>query len=321
MPAKKTNVAIIGSGPAGYTAALYTGRANLEPFVFEGNAVFGDPTSTPGGQLMITTDVENYPGFPEGILGPALMEKFREQAKRFGGTYVEERVTELDLSKRPFRLRSESHEVEAKAIIISTGARAKLLGLPSELECMQKGYGVSACATCDGPLFRNLDIVVVGGGDTAMEEAMYLTRFASKVMVVHRRDELRASKIMQERAKKNPKIEFLWNKQVVEILDPAKKAVEAVRLEDTKSGEVSEVPCRGVFIAIGHEPATELFKDKLELDDKGYLLMKKNTMTSVEGVFSSGDVTDHRYRQAVTAAGMGCMAAIDVERWLDEQGV
>ncbi len=313
------NVAIIGSGPSGYTAALYTGRANLNPFMFEGNAVFGDPTSVPGGQLMITTDVENYPGFPEGILGPALMTQFRDQAKRFGGTYVSERVVEVDLSSRPFTIKSENHTVQAKAIIISTGARAKLLGLPSELECMQKGYGVSACATCDGPLFRGKELVVVGGGDTAMEEASFLAKFASKVTVVHRRDALRASKIMQERAEKNPKIEFQWNKQVTEIHDPSAKAVTGVSLKDTKTGEVSLYPCEGVFIAIGHEPATEVFKGKVELDDQGYIALKEHTMTNIDGVFAAGDVTDHRYRQAVTAAGMGCMAAIDVERWLEEQ--
>lgn len=313
-------VVIIGSGPSGYTAALYTGRANLEPFVFEGTSVFGDPTSAVGGQLMITTDVENYPGFPEGLMGPDLMFRFREQAKRFGGTYVEERVTEVDLSQRPFLVRSASHEVRAETIIVSTGARAKLLGLPSELESMQKGYGVSACATCDGALFRNKNLVVVGGGDTAMEEANFLTKFATKVSIIHRRDELRASKIMQDRARSNPKIEFVWNKEVTEVHDPAKKLVEAVSLKDTQTGEVSKFPCDGVFIAIGHQPATEVFEGKLELDDLGYIVLKEHTMTSIEGVFAAGDVTDHRYRQAVTAAGMGCMAAIDVERWLEDHG-
>jgi thioredoxin reductase (NADPH) len=306
-------VAIIGSGPAGFTAALYAARANLEPILFEGET---EGMRVPGGQLMITSDVENYPGFPEGILGPELMEKFRKQARRFGAECVPEDVAELDCSRRPFSLKTSSgRAVRAETVIVATGARAKLLGLESESALM--GRGVSACATCDGPLFRGKDLVVVGGGDTAMEEANFLTRFAGKVTVVHRREALRASKIMADRVRNNPKISFLWNQIVVEIRDAKKGQVTGVVLEDSRDGKRSEHPCRGVFIAIGHAPATDLFRGKIELDPNGYIVLRKHTMTSVEGFFAAGDVTDHRYRQAVTAAGMGCMAAIDAERYLE----
>ncbi len=312
------NVVIVGSGPAAYTAALYASRANLRPLVVEGEA--GRDEGVPGGQLMITTDVENYPGFPEGVEGPELMELMRKQAERFGTRIRTAWVERLEASTRPFRVvTSEKEEIEARAVILATGAGAKFLGLPSEKELMNKG--VSACATCDGalPVFRNKKLVVVGGGDTAIEEATFLTRFATKVAVVHRREELRASKIMQDKARKNPKIEFVWNSVVEEILDPKAGRVTGVRLKNVKTGEATVYDCGGVFIAIGHSPNTGFLKGAIDLDEKGYIKVTKGSYTSVEGVFAGGDCVDHVYRQAVTAAGMGCMAAIDAERWLEAQ--
>ncbi len=312
-------VIIIGSGPAGLTAAIYTARANLEPLLIE-----GEPSSTsdqPGGQLMLTTEVENYPGFPEGIQGPELMGAFRAQAQRFGAEVITEKVSRVDLSTRPFRIWIGPTEAEpsftAEAVIVATGAQAVMLGLESEQRLL--GHGVSTCATCDGFFFRGHDICVVGGGDTAMEEASFLTRFADSVTVIHRRDELRASKIMAERAAANPKIRFLWNSVVEDILGDQK--VEGVRVRDLLSGELTTHPFTGVFVAIGHRPNTALFADQLELKDNGYLVTRApRSLTSVEGVFACGDVQDDWYRQAITAAGSGCTAAIDAERWLEEQG-
>ena len=300
---------IMGSGPAGLTAALYAARADLNPIVFEGVMA--------GGQLMITTDVENYPGFPDGILGPELMDQFRKQAAKFGTRLHQVDVTEVDFSVRPFRINVGADEYTADAVIIATGATATWLGIPGEEKLT--GKGVSACATCDGFFFRDQDLIVVGGGDTAMEEALFLTKFASKVIVVHRRDELRASKIMAARAEAHPKIEMRWNSIVTEI--HGDDLVSGATLEDTVTGETSEIPIDGVFIAIGHKPTTDLFVDKLDLDENGYLIIADGvgTRTSVEGVFAAGDVVDHVYRQAVTAAGTGCMAAIDAERWLAHQ--
>jgi thioredoxin reductase (NADPH) len=302
-------VTIIGSGPAGFTAALYAARANLEPLVLKGIEA--------GGQLMLTTDVENYPGFPEGILGPELMELFEKQAVRFGAEMLQQNATKADLSERPFRVWSGDEEHVSRAVIVATGAKAKMLGLPSEQELL--GHGVSTCATCDGFFFRDQELVVIGGGDSAMEEALFLTRFASKVKVVHRRDELRASKIMQDRAFENPKIEFVWDSVVTDVLGNGK--VEGVRLRNVKTGEESSLPAGGMFLAIGHTPNTEIFRGQLEMDDVGYLRVEEpSTRTSVEGIFAAGDAVDHVYRQAVTAAGMGCKAAIDAERWLELQG-
>jgi thioredoxin reductase (NADPH) len=306
-------VVIIGSGPAGLTAALYSSRANLDPVIFEG--------MQPGGQLTITTEVENYPGFEHGIQGPELMDIMRKQAVRFGAKSFFKAVTEVDFSKRPFIIKTEDGVHTSDAVIISTGASAKLMNIPSETKFM--GYGVSACATCDGFFFKGLKIFVVGGGDSAMEEATYLTRFASEVTIIHRREEFRASKIMIERAQKNPKIKFLLNSVIDEILgldENGRKVVTGARLKDTKDGSISEVPVDGIFMAIGHKPNTELFKGQLEMDETGYLIVKPgSTYTNIEGVFAAGDVADKTYRQAITAAGTGAMAAIDAERWLEAQ--
>jgi len=304
------DVVIIGSGPAGLTAAIYTARANLRPLVIEGEAI---GTDLPGGQLMATTEVENFPGFVDGILGPDLMANMRSQAERFGARYVTRRAVEVDLKATPKRITYDGGEFTARAVIIATGAKALLLGLESERRLM--GYGVSTCATCDGFFFRGQDIVVVGGGDSALEEATFLTRFADSVTLVHRRDALRASKIMQDRAFANPKITFLWNSEVAEVLGDEK--VTGLRIRSTKDGTESELPVTGVFVAIGHDPRSDLFTGQLATDDEGYLLVDQpSTRTAIEGVFACGDVVDHTYRQAVTAAGTGCAAALDAERWL-----
>lgn len=314
-------VVIIGSGPAGLTAAIYSARANLKPLLIDAPADAQKQTA-PGGQLMITTDVENYPGFSHGIQGPELMDEFRQQAERFGTEFLEAWISEVNLSERPFVLQTAEHEINAETLIIATGASAKWLGIPGEAKVPDGfgGHGVSACATCDGPLpsFRNKVLVVVGGGDTAMEEATFLTRYASRVYVVHRRDRLRASKIMQEKALKNEKIEFIWNTAVEEILGDPETGVTGVRLHNLKTNERRALLCAGVFIAIGHKPNTDLFKGQLEMDEIGYLQTSgKSTATNVAGVFACGDVQDNCYRQAVTAAGTGCMAALDAERYLD----
>jgi thioredoxin reductase (NADPH) len=314
MAAQHRELIIIGSGPAGLTAALYAARANLKPLVFEG--------IQPGGQLTITTEVENYPGFPEGIMGPKLMDDMRTQALRFGAETMFKNVSKVDLRQRPFRLWADDEEYTADALIVATGASARWLGIPSEKEYM--GYGVSACATCDGFFFRGLEIVVVGGGDTALEEAGFLTKFASKVTVIHRRDTLRASKIMQEKAQKNPRIQFVWDSTIEEILGKAeggKKVVTGVRLKNVKTGAESVLKTDGVFMGIGHKPNTDLFVGQLDMDSTGYLKSEPgSTRTNIPGVFAAGDVADSMYRQAVTAAGTGCMAAIDAERWLEAQG-
>ncbi len=309
-----SKVLIIGSGPAGLTAAIYTARASLQPLVIE-----GEPSSTsdqPGGQLMLTTEVENFPGFPEGIMGPELMMRCREQAARFGAQFLTEKVTKIDFSARPFQAWVRDQQYTADSVIVSTGAQSLMLGLPEEQRLI--GHGLSTCATCDGFFFRNQEIIVVGGGDSALEEAQFLTKFASKVSIIVRRDTLRASKIMQERAHANPKISFVWNSQVTKIVGDA--SVSGVELRDTVTGATSSMAVTGVFVAIGHRPNTDLFRGVLDMEDSGYLITKPgSTYTNIAGVFACGDVQDHTYRQAITAAGSGCMAAIDCERWLEAQ--
>ena len=300
-------VIIIGSGPAGLTAALYAARANLEPLVFEGNQ--------PGGQLTITTDVENYPGFPSGIMGPELMENFREQAKRFGAECYFKHVTKVDLNNRPFKVWVGKDEYSSDAIIIATGASAKMLGLDKENELM--GFGVSACATCDGFFYKDKKVLVVGGGDTAMEEATYLTKFASEVVIIHRRDTFRASKVMVDRVMKNSKVRVIWDVVMKDIEGTKESGVKSVILENQKTNKRFNEDCDGVFLAIGHKPNTDLFKDQLDTNENGYLLTKSGTKTNIDGVYACGDVQDHVYRQAITAAGSGCMSAIDVERYLE----
>jgi len=317
----KKDVVIIGSGPAGLTAAIYTARASLKPLLIDAPADAARQTA-PGGQLMITTEVENYPGFSHGIQGPELMDEFRKQAERFGTEFLEAWITEVDLSERPFQIYTQGKRISAETLIIASGASAKWLGIPGEAKVPDGfgGNGVSACATCDGPLpaFRNRTLVVVGGGDTAMEEATFLTRYAAKVYVVHRRDKLRASKIMQEKAFQNEKIEFIWNTGVQEILGTPDEGVTGVRLRNLRTGEEQVFPCQGVFVAIGHKPNTDLFKGQLDMDEIGYLKTSgHSTATNIPGVFACGDVQDSFYRQAITAAGTGCMSAIDAERFLD----
>lgn len=303
------NVIILGSGCAGSTAAIYSARANLDPLVLEGRE--------PGGQLGLTTDVENFPGFVDGIQGPELVEIMKRQAQRFGAEYRPEAATKVDLSRRPFTVTSDESVYRAKSLIVATGASAKMLGLESEKKLL--GRGVSTCATCDGAFFRGKEVMVVGGGDTAVEEAIFLTRFASRVVLVHRRDQLRASRIMEDRARKNPKIEFLWNSVITDILDPEKNEVTGVRLKNLKDGTESARRIDGVFVAIGHEPNTRIFEGQLALE-KGYIVLHGGSHTSVEGVFAAGDVHDFVYRQAITAAGCGCRAAIDAERFLETEG-
>lgn len=306
-------VLVIGSGPAGCTAAIYLSRANLAPLVLEG--------LQPGGQLTITTDVENYPGFPEGILGPKLMDLMRQQAERFGAVFKMEQVESVDFREHPFTVRTDQHEYECYAVIIAAGASAMQIGLPSERELM--GFGVSACATCDGFFFKNKQIVVVGGGDSAMEEASFLTKFASKVTVVHRREELRASKIMQERAKSNPKISFIYNTTVDEVIGTREEGVKALKLRNLQTGELTHFPTQGLFVAIGHSPNTKAYAGQLTLDERGYIALPHahSTGTNIQGVFACGDAVDHIYRQAITAAGSGCEAALDCERWLTHERI
>ena len=307
------DVLIIGSGPAGHTAALYTARANLKPLVLE-----GEPSSTsdqPGGQLMLTTDVENYPGFVDGVQGPELMTIFKEQAARFGAEYRTVKANKVDFSVRPFSVWADDEEYRGRAVIIATGARSLMLGLESERRLL--GYGLSTCATCDGFFHRGEHIAVIGGGDSALEEAIFLARFGDKVTVIHSRDQLRASKIMQDRAFANDKIDFRWNSIVEEVLGDGK--VSGIRLRDVQSGELSDLPTTGVFVAIGHAPNTDVFRGQIDMDENGYINTHTGTRTNVEGVFAAGDVQDHVYRQAITAAGSGCMAAIDAERWLETE--
>ncbi len=309
MATEKYNVVILGSGPAGLTAAIYTARAGLKPLVIGG--------AEPGGQLMLTTEVENFPGFKDGIQGPELMQQMRAQATRFGATIWDANITEADLAKRPYKLKAGDKEVEAESIIIATGASARWLGLDSEKKLI--GKGVSSCATCDGFFFKDKELIVIGGGDAAMEEANFLTKFASKVTVIVRRDVLRASKIMQKRAKENKKIEFIWNSEVQEVL--GKDKVEGVMLKNNKTGKDTKFKTDGMFVAIGHKPNTEFIEGQVELDKKKYVSVTDNTHTSKEGVFVAGDVQDYRYRQAITASGLGCMAALDAEKWLVENGI
>ncbi len=304
---KHHDVIIIGSGPAGYTAGIYTSRARLSVLIISG--------TLPGGQLMTTSEVENYPGFPTGIFGPELMMNMRQQAERFGAVIVDDEVIKVDFRNRPFAITTHAETYTADAVIVATGASPRKIGIQGEQTF--GGRGVSYCATCDGPFFRGEDIVVVGGGDTAVEEASFLTKFGKSVRIVHRRDSLRASKIMAEKALVNPKIKFAWNSVVTDI--KGDKKVASVVIKDVKTGKETTLQAGGIFVAIGHEPNTAVFKGELDLDDKGYMVLKDHTRTTVEGVFAAGDVHDHRYRQAVTAAGFGCMAAIDVERWLSEQ--
>lgn len=306
--AKVYGVIIIGSGPSGYTAAIYAARANLEVLMFQGYQT--------GGQLMLTSEVENFPGFEEGIMGPEMMDKFEQQARRFGTEMIAEDVTAIDFSKRPFRVTTDSGDYLTQAIIIATGASAKWLDIPSEKRL--QGRGVSACATCDGFFFKGKDVVVVGGGDTAMEEANFLTKYANHVTLIHRRDIFRASKIMQDRVQKNPKITTIMDTEVVDILGD--HAVNAVQLRNVKTGDEKKLEVQGIFMAIGHQPNTDLFRGIIDMDKGGYIVPVENTMTNIPGVFAAGDVTDHRYRQAITAAGDGCRAAIDLERWLETQG-
>ncbi len=318
------NLVIIGSGPAGWTAAIYVARANLDPVCFVGIPKQNPSIVLPGGQLMLTTDVENYPGFPDGVTGPDMMQKFQAQAERFGTVVRNDDITSCDFSQRPFVLQTANNgEIKAHAVIIATGATANWLGLDNEMRLAQSGGGVSACAVCDGalPMFRDKPLAVVGGGDTAMEEATYLTKFASTVYVIHRRDELRASKIMRERFTGKPNAEVLWNKVVVDVHGDEK--IDGVQLKDTVNGEESRLDVAGLFIAIGHTPATEFLQDSgLDFDDKGYIkLNSRHSHTNIDGVFAAGDVADAEYRQAITAAGMGCQAALDAERWLGAKGL
>ena len=316
---------IIGSGPAGWTAAIYASRANLQPVVYEGVPKSSPTIQLPGGQLMLTTEVENYPGFPNGITGPEMMSQFKDQAVRFGTRVEGADIVRCDFESRPFKLTTSDDEtIEAHAVVISTGASANWLGLPNELRLAQAGGGVSACAVCDGalPTFRDQPVAVIGGGDTAMEEASYLTKFASRVYVVHRRDSFRASKTMQERVLRSPKVEVLWNQEVEDVIGEAQ--LTAIKLKNTETGEASELAVKGMFVAIGHTPNTDfLQKTGVELDQKGYVTLRDGfqTFTNIPGVFAAGDVSDQIYRQAISAAGMGCKAAIDAERWLAEQGI
>jgi thioredoxin reductase (NADPH) len=301
-------VIILGSGPAGLTAAIYSARANLNPVLIRGNL--------PGGQLTTTTDVENFPGFPDGIMGPELMDLMEKQATRFGCQFIQDWVVEADLKSKPIRLKTQKQDLTCETLIIATGATARMIGLPKEQELL--GYGVSTCATCDGAFFRNQEIAVVGGGDSACEEANFLTRFASKVYLIHRRDELRASKIMRERVLKNPKIQPIWDTVVEDLTGDKQSGLQSLHLKNVKTNQVSQLPCTGLFVAIGHTPNTSLFAGQVALHDNGYIATESNsTKTSIEGVFACGDVQDHVYRQAITAAGSGCMAAIEAERWLE----